>query len=159
MNHNWIMHFHASHLWIRYESQVQKYIHIWYDISTSRCKARLSPAFLPARCCAPGWTTPQLLTFGRLDASLQRCQVFVSSDISIISGIMEVKMVWRCQDKSFRPFFGFGAFRRVNVFTRKAWLRRLLWEMARCWSGNRSFLDTIRSISYRPGISCGDPSF
>lgn len=122
-------------------------------------QARLSPAFLPDRCCAPGWTTPQLLTFGRLDASLQRCQDFFSSDISIISGIMEVKMVWRCQDKSFRPFFGFGAFRGVNVFSRKAWLRTLLWEMARCWSGNRSFLDTIRSISYRPGISCGDPSF
>lgn len=31
---------------------------------------------------------------------------FFSSDISIISGIMEVKMVWRCQDKSFRPFLG-----------------------------------------------------
>ena len=69
-------------------------------------QARLSPAFLPDRCCAPGWTTPQLLTFGRLDASLQRCQDFFSSDISIISGIMEVKMVWRCQDKSFRPFLG-----------------------------------------------------
>ena len=79
---------HVNHTWITTESCISmqvicessmnhKYRSIYiYDISTSRCKARLSPAFLPDRCCAPGWTTPQLLTFGRLDASLQRCQVF-----------------------------------------------------------------------------------